>query len=185
VYTLDQVAQGIWFLIGETSPAQPSYALVYSTVSLDARVAGIRAIADFFRRFVMPAAPGPARENDDQFHVACYMWWDIFPTWGGTRPGQMQALQNAIPALLRREGVFEELNRPEPQIQDACLHAMSEVLELPTELCQLSALHGLNHWHLNHAGRVEQIIETYLANSTTATPRMRQYAASARHGCCQ
>lgn len=78
-YSLDQVAQGIWFLISDASPAQPTCALVRSEAGLAERVACVRSMTEFFRSFVGPAAPGPADADKNAFHTACYMWWDIFP----------------------------------------------------------------------------------------------------------
>lgn len=159
-YALDQVAQGIWFLIGESSPAQPSHVLLQPTVNLQDRVACILAMAQLFGRFVAPAAPGKADIDTDPFHIACYMWWDIFPSFGGAKSG-------------------------EPEIHQACLNVMSDVLLLPSELCQISALHGLNHWHLHHAAETQRIIDRFLDNDGAITPKVREYASHARRGLCQ
>jgi hypothetical protein len=159
-YSLPQVAQAIWFLIGDASPAQPTYALLQPQVPLAERVACIGAMTEFFRSFVAPAAPGPLDTETDPFHIACYMWWDIFPTWGGPKAG-------------------------EPEIHQACLQVMSEILALPSDLCHLSALHGLNHWHLHYPRFVEQAIDAFLRRESNLTPRIREYATSARHGLCQ
>ena len=158
-YSLDQVAQAIWFLVG-SSPAEPIRAVLDSSVLLNARVDCVAAIPTFFRDFVAPAAPGPSRANDDPFHTACYMWWDLFPTWGGPAAG-------------------------EPEIHHACLQTMSETLSVRSELCQLSALHGLNHWRLHHGSQVEQTIDAFLAGTTDVSPMIRDYAAAARAGCAQ
>ena len=89
-YSLAQVAQGIWFLIGDASPAQPTYALLRPQVGLGERCACIQAISAFFRDFVAPAASGAYEIESDPFHIACYMWWDIFPTWGGQQAGESE-----------------------------------------------------------------------------------------------
>jgi hypothetical protein len=159
-YSLEQVAQGVWFLVGEASPAQPSCALVRPGVALDARTLCVRAITNFFRSFVAPAAPGPARTDSDPFHIAIYMWWDIFPSWGGPQSG-------------------------EPDLHRSCLSVMADVLEIPVELCRLSALHGLNHWHLHYPAEVEALIDTFLRETGDVTARIRDYAAIARQGCAQ
>ena len=78
---------------------------------LDERTQCVRAMADFFRTFVAPAAPGRADIDTNVFHIACYMWWDIFPSYGGSQTG-------------------------EPELHQACLAVMREVLALPSELCQ-------------------------------------------------
>ena len=157
-YSLEQVAQGIWFLIGESSPAQPAHALVKPEVPLPKRTDCVDAMTNFFRVFVAPAARGAADEKKNPFHVACYMWWDIFPTYGGPTAG-------------------------EPALHGACLDTMTGILTIPSELCQLSALHGLNHWHLHHAERVESIVDEFLQKESGVTRRMFEYATMARSGC--
>jgi hypothetical protein len=157
-YSLPQVGQGIWFLVGDSSPASIAHTLVQTDVALSERITCLNVVPEFFRQFVVPNAPGPANENTDAFHTACYMWWDIFPSWGGPKAG-------------------------EPAIHNACLEAMAEILQLPSELCQLSALHGLNHWRLHHAERVHRIVDTFLRGDRL-TPRIRDYAAAARNGLC-
>ena len=84
-YSPDQVAQGIRFLVGDSSPAQPSHAVVRPGVPLSGRLACVRAIAEFFRSYVAVVAPGPVEHDSSPFHNACYMWWDIFPSLGRPR----------------------------------------------------------------------------------------------------
>jgi len=158
-YSYEQIAQGIWFLMGESSPGKSAYALLNGDVILDDRINCIKAMANFFGEFVAPAAQGAADTENNPFHGACYMWWDIFPTYGGPNAG-------------------------EPEFHSACLGAMSEILSLSSELCQLSSLHGLNHWHLYHAERVEAIVDSFLQRSRL-TPRIVEYASTARSGAGQ
>jgi len=159
-FSLEQVAQGIWFLVGEASPAQPCHTLLLPTVPLEARLACVRGIADFFRLFVAPSAPGPAATDSDPFHTACYMWWDIFPTWGGASMG-------------------------EPELHRACLQVMVETLKDDSELCHLSALHGLNHWHMHYPDEVESAIDSFLRQARAMSPAVWEYAGTARQGCSQ
>jgi hypothetical protein len=86
-YSLDQVAQGIWFLIGESSPGKSADALLNSAVPLKSRIDCVRTMVNFFRMFVAPLAQGDANERKDVFQGACYMWWDILPTYGGSKYG--------------------------------------------------------------------------------------------------
>ena len=162
-YSLAQVAQGIWFLIGESSPGEPSHALIEPGAALADRIAGIQGMAKFFRNFVASAACGPADTESDPFHIACYMWWDMLPF----RPFRGEPLEG------------------EPELHSTCLKVMTEMLDLPSELCQLSALHGLNHWHEHYAEQVEGIIDTFLGRTGNVTPCIREYAAKARAGLCQ
>jgi hypothetical protein len=158
-YSLEQVAQGIWFLISESSPGQSAHTLLKSNVPLQQRIGCVDAMTTFFRVFVGPAAPEAADEQTNPFHTVCYMWWDIFPR--------------------------HEKNFGEASLHDACLNAMAAILRIPSELCQLSALHGLNHWHLHHAVKVESIVDTFLQDTRGLTSRMVEYAAIARVGRAQ
>jgi hypothetical protein len=157
-YSLEQAAQGIWFLIGESSPGRSAHTLLKSTVPLQQRTACVDAMTNFFREFVAPAAPGAADEQKNPFHIACYMWWDVFPTYGNPNAG-------------------------EADLHRACLNAMAAILTIPSELCQLSALHGLNHWHLHHADKVEVLVDEFLQKTPGLTQRIIKYAAMARSGC--
>lgn len=163
VYSLEQVAEGIWFLIGGSSPSDSSRTLLNSAVSLRNRVACISAMTEFFRNFVAPATRGVAYEDADPFHGACFMWWDILPL----RPFSGDPLQG------------------EPELHDACLKAMDEILALPSDVCRISALHGLNHWQEHYGERVEAAIDAFLAHGQEITPRLREYAMKARSGLCQ
>jgi hypothetical protein len=156
-YSLEQIAQAIWFLIGESSPGLSAHTLLKSDVPLQQRICCVDAITNFFRAFVAPTAPGPADERKNPFHIACYMWWDIFPSYGNPDIG-------------------------EADLHRACINTMALILTMPSELCQLSALHGLNHWHLYHAEEVESIVDAFLQKSAGLTPRIVQYAATARLG---
>ncbi len=162
-YSLEQVAEGIWFLIGGSSRSKASHALLNRDIPLEERVNCIQAMADFFRNFVAPLARGPADEDRDDFHGACYMWWHIFPI---------------SPTHRGTEHI-------KPELHGTCLKVLTEILDLPSELCHLSALHGLNHWHELHPKQVEGIIDAFLAKTVDVTPRMREYATKARAGLCQ
>lgn len=163
-YSLEQVAEGIWFLIGESSPSNTSRALLEPAVSLKERVTCIHAMTEFFRRFVTPATPGPADPNtEDPFPMACYMWWDILPL----RPFRGDALKG------------------EPELHDACVNAMTEILSLLSDVCRIAALHGLNHWQEHYPRQVEAAIDAFLQATPALAPRIREYAENARGGLCQ
>jgi hypothetical protein len=158
-YSHEQVAQGIWFLVGESSPGKIAYALLNPDVDLDQRIGCLHAVTNFFETFVVPLGRVADTENNP-LHIACYMWWDIFPTDDGQ-------------------------NFAESELHAACLKVMAEILSLPSELCQLSALHGLNHWHSYHAERVEEIVAAFLNRTAGLSTRILQYAALAGSGTAQ
>jgi hypothetical protein len=70
----------------------------------------------------------------------------------------------------------------DPEIHQATLSVMSEVLDLPSELCQFSALHGLGHWHAHHPEQVEQIVDAFLTRHKDLRPHLIEYASRARLG---
>jgi len=155
-YSLDQVAQAIWFLIGDASPAEVSNAFFHPDVSAEARRDCILAMGHFFSNFVAVVAPGPAdTSGEGAFYSACFMWWDISPVWRD--------------------------DRAEPSVTRACLDVMRASLRLPSDLCQLSALHGLNHWHRHYKREADSIVDDFLRRSNLS-PQVRQYAAIARVG---
>jgi hypothetical protein len=154
LYSPDQVAQAIWFLLSESSPIDVSDTFFDPGVSTESRLECIRAMGHFFGHFVAVVAPG-ADNADDEFQTACFMWWDIFPVWRD--------------------------QRAEPSVTRACLEVMRESLELPSDLCQLSALHGLNHWHRQYGREADSIVDAFLQNASPSA-KVREYAAVARVG---
>jgi hypothetical protein len=93
-------------------------------------------------------------------NIACYMWWDAIPLYGGmSHPGR-------------------------DRINDAVLYVFEEVLKLKAESCLESALHGLGHWHLDLPSRTEPIIRKFL-NRRDISDALRRYAECALTGCVQ
>jgi hypothetical protein len=197
-YSLDQVNQGLWFLISESSPGCSSEALLRHEEALVDRVACIHAMSSFFRNFILAVTPGHFDPNGPTIGVdgTAYMWWDIFPMRFYMRshvPGPTGAaallsqleefklgaeLHNAV----LKEMANELETEIEPEIHQATLSVMSEVLDLPSELCQFSALHGLGHWHAHHPEQVEQIVDAFLARHKDLRPHLIEYASRARLG---
>jgi len=197
-YSIDQVEQGLWFLLGESSPGCSSKALLRREAAIVDRVACIHAMSTFFRNFILAVTPGHFDPKAPIIGVtgSAYMWWDIFPMQSYLRshvPGPTRAA-----ALLSKLAVFKpnaELYSAvlkemademefeiEPEIHQATLSVMSEVLDLPSETCQFSALHGLGHWHAHHPEQVEQIVDAFLTRHKDLRPHLIEYAGRARLG---
>jgi hypothetical protein len=89
------------------------------------------------------------------------MWWDILPC-------------------------YPDLDAPEVDPADAeVLDVMRRTLELDSEVCIQSALHGLGHWHYTHRG-AQEIIDTFLAErGDELRPDLAEYAQAARIGMVQ
>ncbi|MFZ0481394.1 MAG: hypothetical protein WAL71_19800 [Terriglobales bacterium] len=197
-YSLDQVNQGLWFLVGESSPWCPSKTLLLREAALLDRVACIYAMSSFFRNFILAVTPGHFEPNGPTIGVdgVAYMWWDIFPMQfylrshvpGPTRPAALLSIVEEWKLGLElRDAVLKEMAEEleleiEPEIHQATLTVMSEVLDLPSELCQFSALHGLGHWHAEHPEQVEQIVDAFLARHKALRPHLIEYASRARLG---
>lgn len=197
-YSLDQVEQGLWFLLNESTPGQQSKALLRREAALIERVACIHAMSSFFRNFILAVTPGHFDPKAPTIGVdgAAYMWWDIFPMHfymrghapDPTGPAAMLSilerwklnaeLHNAVLKEMAEELEFEI----EPEIHQATLRVMSEVLDLPSETCQFSALHGLGHWHAHHPEQVEQIVDVFLTQHKDLRPHLIEYASRARLG---
>ena len=162
-YPHDQIDRGLWFLASESGHLQP---LLASPAPWEARRRGLRAIGDLFERLLAPACTnhlghldrGP--EPPDPLNSICYMWWDLFPTWGGHGG--------------------EETQRA---VDDVLLDVMARTLRLESEPCREGGLHGLGHWHAAYPDRTATIIDEWLTAKPRISPELRKYALSARGGC--
>jgi len=187
-YSLDQVEQGLWFLLGESSPGCSSKALLRREAALLDRVTCIHAMSSFFRNFILAVTPGHFDPTAPTVGVtgAVYMWWDIFP--------MRFYLRSHVPESAELLSMRERFNQLgidlsnvleleiEPEIHQATLRVMSEVLDLPSETCQFSALHGLGHWHAHQPEQVEQIVDAFLTRHKDLRPDLIEYASRARLG---
>jgi len=90
------------------------------------------------------------------------MWWDILPL----RPFRGDVLNG------------------EPELHDACVDTMTEILGLHSDVCRIAALHGLNHWQEHYTRQVEAAIDAFLRANPALSPRIREYAENARSGDC-
>jgi hypothetical protein len=159
-YPEEQIDRGWWFLLGESGHLQPLFG---DAVGWDARRKALLTIEQLFARLFLPACSGylghldAGPEPPAPLNSSCYMWWDLFPTWGGGA--------GADP------------------VADAVLEVLAGMLRLESEACREAALHGLGHWHLNYPERAAAIVDEWLATDPNISVELRRYAASARAGC--
>jgi hypothetical protein len=198
-YPHAQIDRGLWFLAGESGHLQP---LLDSPVPWEARRRGLLAIGSLYARLFAPACTNHLGHRDRgpeppaPLNSICYMWWDLFPTWGGhggqqpqraTTWGQSRQIRQRARHQARAEGRagIDPVEASLHSVDDAILHVLAQTLRLESEPCREGALHGLGHWHLNHPGPTEAIIEAWLASQPRASPELLQYASNARAGCVQ
>lgn len=195
-YPHDQIDRGLWFLAGESGHLQP---LFEPAVPWPARRRGILAIGTLYAElfastcsnFLGHLDRGP--ESPQPLNSSCYMWWDLFPTWGGASTIPSSAVPSAQPGVRRTPrrrtrlgGALDTYDEPEfATVDDVILHVMERTLRLESEPCREGALHGLGHWHGAHPGRTETIIDVWLSEGPTVSPELRAYAGYARGGCIQ
>ena len=133
-YADDQVNQGLWYLV-DNCCSNHIYSLIEPDVAWPARRRGLGAIATLFERLFARRCSNHLSHLDEKgaspLNGVCYMWWDVFPTYG--RP----------------------LSPVYPDVDAALLAVMKQVLALDSLPCQESALHGLGHWQHSYPEFVE------------------------------
>jgi hypothetical protein len=161
-YTDAQLNQGLWYLVSN-SCSNYMFTLLQPKVAWPERREGLRAITNLFAQlFANRCSPHLSHLDErgaNPLNSVCYMWWDLFPSWGHP--------ESPTEALVDAE----------------LLMVMQRVLALDDLACQESALHGLGHWHLNYPEEVEGAIDAFLVSEPQLDVRLRRYAFSARQGC--
>ena len=120
-----------------------------------------------FERFFAPRCSSHLSQLDTQgtdtsaispLNMICYMWWDLLPIYG--KP--------------------EEPERAE--FDATCLEVMRLTLDLDSDACRESALHGLGHWSYIYPQEVKAIIDAWLSRHPSITDDLSAYAFAARRG---
>lgn len=129
-YSFEQLEQGFWFVSGWLCLVRFRGLLWEKRIALELREELVRSMFELFSRFFAVNA----LEN------ICFMWWDIIAY-----------------------GYYMENGKPEDEdgakIQQAMFETLRRILELDSEDCQKSALHGLGH--LKHP-ETEKTINDFL-----------------------
>jgi hypothetical protein len=192
-YPQEQIDRGLWFLAGESGHLGP---LLAPGVAWEARRRGLLAIEHLYGRLFAVACTrhlghldgGP--EPPAPLNSSCYMWWDLFPTWGGDAAHERESSWGAS-RRARRKLARETDGRPEEPGSDEMLHTVDEAilavlertLRIDSEACREGALHGLGHWSRRHPERTAAIVDAWLGTAPAISPELERYAASARAGC--
>jgi hypothetical protein len=160
-YSDGQIGQGLWYLVSNTG-SNHMFSLVDPDVSWPQLRQGIRSIAVLFDRLFAKRCSECLSHLDEPggrpLNPVCYMWWDLFPTFGTPE-------------------------NPSCELLDAeLLGVMKLVLGFDSIACQESALHGLGHWQLTYPEVVQQAIDEFLATKEGRRRELLEYAERARVG---
>ncbi len=162
-YSPDQLEQGLWYLGGEGQPFMQ--ALLDESVPWSVRERGLLSIQVFYEKFFAVACSDElghlCRTTFTPINRACYMWWDLFPSYGNPFDPSRQQEDRTV------------------------LQVMKGILSLDSEACRESAIHGLGHWHLHYPEEVQQIVDEFLGRDPVLSTALRGYAMAARSGCVQ
>lgn len=161
-YADAQIDQGFWYMFSGCTLFND---LLDGHVAEDARLACVESIFALYEKLFAPrcaAELGHSMRSGDRPHplnTTCYMFWDLFPTWGSPDEAGMRAFDAA------------------------CLDVMKRTLALDSVACRESALHGLGHWCGQYPVDVESIVGEFLEQCPDLDPVLRDYALAARSGC--
>jgi hypothetical protein len=162
VFADSQIAQGLTYLVDTMASGDDGH-LADPAVPIEDRLRLVRSIGTLFATlFASRCSPHLSHLDEPGaavLNVRCYMWWDTFPSIGLAGDPRLA------------------------DMQDAVLTVMEQTLALDSIACQESALHGLGHWHRENGGRVEAIVDSFIARHRQARPELLRYARSARSGC--
>ena len=160
-YTAEQLEQGLWYLGGEGQPFMQ--ALLDESVPWSVRKRGLESIRDFYEKFFAVACVDElghlCTTTSTPINGACYMWWDLFPSYGNPQERSRQEEDQTI------------------------LEVLKSILDLESEACRESALHGLGHWHLHYPEEVRRIVDEFLGRDPSLSEPLWEYAMAARSGC--
>ncbi len=156
-----QIGQGLWY-VACGACSNYMWPLVQEGLPWESRRECIGAIAPLFEHVFAARCSDHLlhldEPNADPLNEVCYMWWDLFPTWG-------------------------DPNDPACEARDReSLQVMASLLSLDSMACQESALHGLGHWYPQYPEFVERTVRKFLQGNGRVRGELRQYAQSACQG---
>ncbi len=161
-----QLNQGLWYLISNSCSNQ-----IFALLQLENGVPWldrqrcIRSIFTLFQQCIAkrcsPHLGHLDEPNANPLNSVCYMWWDIFPWYGHPR-----------------EPMYQE-------IDEEFINVMQMTLQLNSDPCRESALHGLGHWQIYYPEKITAIIDDFLARNPRIRPELKKYALNARVGYVQ
>ncbi len=189
-YSDEQLKQGLWFLV-DNACSDHLLTLRDTAVPVADRIACIQAMYHLFDKLFAvrcTAALGHRSESGNPLNSICYMWWDLLPLSSNashdTHFVEQLNLSETIKALWKADILRIDLDDYR-QIVQACLLVMPQILDLDSDACRESALHGLGHWSLHHRELVQEVIDAWLKRHSSIRTELKAYAQYAKAGCIQ
>jgi hypothetical protein len=158
-FTDEQVASGLDY-VSNPSFSDIAFAFKNQSVPLSVRTNALGSLrklySDCFETRCEPLLSHLNEANGQPLNCVCYMWWDVFPVYAQPEDGSQKETQNE------------------------CLEVMEFALQLKSDACRESALHGLGHWAYGYPERVQRVIDRFITLNPDARPDLLGYARRAR-----
>lgn len=147
-FSKEQLEQGFWAVHGPVLECSVSNVIWDQEVPFDIRERCVRTMYDLFAELFA----------EQPLDTASNMWWDSLAyAWHcGNRT--------------RAKGGEDQ------SMQDVMFDTLARILEIPSQSCQVAALHGLGHLHHPDTPR---LIHDYLGKNGSLAPSVREYALAA------
>ncbi|PTT90226.1 hypothetical protein DBR42_06420 [Pelomonas sp. HMWF004] len=162
-YNDEQVGMGLTYVMNNSVSDVP-FAAIDASVPIQEAMRMMHAMPELWRQCIGPRLAGlhrPIGSDAGQLGYACYMWFDVWPTFWNVRH--------------------------EPSWQEALGRVLHEMLEMPWREVQVAALHGIGH-RLRDLDRKDEIANTIVAFIRSIDPNdteLKNYAEAARQGMVQ
>jgi hypothetical protein len=164
-YTLEQINEGIWFLLG--AAVEFGECLLLTEIPLQKRLECIRAMYHPFADF-LAGHPAECMEN------CFYMWWDFIADncfsfqdkvqvdWKRLQTRSERSKQPLRETQQLWEQTYRDASVDKRAVLDCTLEVLVQILRIDDIRCQGAALHGLGHLrHPRRAAIVQEYIEKH------------------------
>jgi hypothetical protein len=186
LYSDAQINQGLWFMLNNACSSH-MFALASNAVPIANRLRCVHSMQTLYSVLFAARCTSTLShlsETGNPLNSVCYMRWDIMPVSGHVEDTSIiESLQLEPQRKAEMVEYHKSLNNPDYRaLEQAILRVMIETLELDSDACRESALHGLGHWSLYFGEQVRRVIDDWLSRHPDIRPELKKYAQRARHG---
>jgi hypothetical protein len=159
-FSNEQVGMGLNYLMSNAVSDVP-YAAIDADVPLDEALRMMRAMPLLWRDCIGPrmaSDQAPVGHSEGWLGYACYMWFDVWPTYRNVRDVRAWA--------------------------DAVWDVLKQMLAVPCRAVQIAALHGIGHAgrDLDRWQEVDAAVSAFVMSVRDDDEELRNYAEAARTG---